>query len=225
MPPRATWMRVGVGAGRARASPSTVNGMPSASAVSYSSSKTRGSSVEPRCEHRPRAEVVAPELLLVDRRLVGRERHVDHDRDVGLERERRRARARERDLLLRHRQRGRRRRRRRPPRRPAAPPRRRRSSRAGCPSSARRRARSGSSTGSPAITATSPMRTSDRASSPSFAPMSMCRSLELRRLLALLGVEQVDRLLADDAGHDAVARDHLERAGRRARRVPAADRR
>ena len=33
----------------------------------------------------------------------------------------------------------------------------------------------GNSTGSPAITATSPIRTSERASSPSFAPMSMCR--------------------------------------------------
>ena len=35
----------------------------------------------------------------------------------------------------------------------------------------------GSSTGSPAITATSPTRTIERASSPSLAPMSMCRLL------------------------------------------------
>ncbi len=34
----------------------------------------------------------------------------------------------------------------------------------------------GSSIGSPAITATSPTRVGERASSPSLAPMSMCRS-------------------------------------------------
>ena len=39
------------------------------------------------------------------------------------------------------------------------------------------------STGSPAITATSPIRTSSRASSPSLAPMSMCMSVSLAALL------------------------------------------
>ena len=48
--------------------------------------------------------------------------------------------------------------------------------------------------------------------------------LELRRLLALLGVEQVDRLLADHARDRPVARDHLEPLADEHDRVPAADR-
>ena len=65
-----------------------------------------------------------------------------------------------------------------------------------------------------AITTGSPIRTSSSASSRSAAPMSMCRPVELDRLLALLVLEQVDRLAADDAGHGAVARSGPRPAGR-----------
>ena len=89
---------------RAR-TPTTVNGMPSASPAACSSSNTCGSSVEPRLITPPEPKRCRPELLLVDARLVGRERHVDDDRDVRPQRVRRRARAAERDLLLRDRDR------------------------------------------------------------------------------------------------------------------------
>ena len=175
-------------------------------------------------EHRPGAELVAAELLLVDARLVGGERHVDRDRDVRAQRVRGRARAAEGDLLLRDRDARTRRRARRPPRPPAAPPR-----------SATKQPRRlsieretkrplGNSTGSPAITATSPMRTSARARRRRrAAPMSMCRSLQLRDLLAVLVLQQVDRLLADHAGDDAVARGDLDPLADEDDRVPAAD--
>ena len=48
--------------------------------------------------------------------------------------------------------------------------------------------------------------------------------LELRRLLALVGLEQVDRLLADDAGDAPVARRDLDALPDEDHRVPAADR-
>ena len=52
-------------------------------------------------DHRARPEAVAAELLLLDAGGVGGEGHVDGDRDVRPQRERGRARAREGDLLLR----------------------------------------------------------------------------------------------------------------------------
>ena len=53
--------------------------------------------------------------------------------------------------------------------------------------------------------------------------MSMCRSLHLGDLLALVVLEQVDRLLADDAGDRAVARGELDALADEDLRVPAAD--
>ena len=83
---------------------STVNGMPSASAVSCSSSKTRGLSVAPRAiTGRCRARACPAPWRRS--RGVGGVGHVDHDRDVGLERVGRCVRAREGDLLLRRRHR------------------------------------------------------------------------------------------------------------------------
>ena len=120
---------------------------------------------------------MAAELVDVDARRVGRVRDVDDDREVGLA-ARTRSSPRRRTSSPPGPRPPRRRRpaRRRRPRR-AAPPRRRRSSPGGCPSSATRRGRWASRPARAAITATSPTRTSPRASSPSFAPMSMCRSL------------------------------------------------
>ena len=77
-----------------------MNGIPSASAVSCRSSKTRGLRFEPRSMTGPRAERMAAELVDVDARRVGRVRDVDHDREVGLQRERGGRRAAERRLLL-----------------------------------------------------------------------------------------------------------------------------
>ena len=77
-----------------------MNGMPSASAVSWSSSNTAGSSVDPRWITGPEPKRCLPSSFSRVR-LVGGERHVDDDREVGLERVRRRPRAGERDLLLR----------------------------------------------------------------------------------------------------------------------------
>ena len=62
------------------------------------------------------------------------------------------------------------------------------------------------------------------ASSRSAAPMSMWRPFELDDLFALLGLEQVDRLAADDAGHEAVPAAHLDPLADEDLRVPAADR-
>ena len=49
-------------------------------------------------------------------------------------------------------------------------------------------------------------------------------ALQLDDLLALVGVEQVDRLAADDAGHEAVPAAHLDPLADEDLRVPAADR-
>ena len=50
------------------------------------------------------------------------------------------------------------------------------------------------------------------------------QALQLDDLLALLGVEQVDRLAADDAGDEAVPAAHLDPLADQDLRVPAADR-
>jgi hypothetical protein len=47
--------------------------------------------------------------------------------------------------------------------------------------------------------------------------------LELRHLLALVGLEEVDRLLADHAGDPPLARRHLDALADEDHRVPAAD--
>ena len=81
-----------------------------------------------------------------------------------------------------------------------------------------------SAIGSAAITTGSPIRTSSAASSRSAAPMSMWRPFELDHLLALVGLEQVDRFAADDAGDDPVAGADLDPLADQDLRVPAADR-
>ena len=67
----------------------------------------------------------------------------------------------------------------------------------GCPRPARQPPALKAATTGCSSTARSPMPTSLRASSPSAAPMSIHSSLSLARDLALLGVGQVRRLLAD----------------------------
>ena len=74
--------------------------MPSASAVSTSSSKTLGERVEPRPITGPEPSGMAADLLLVDARGVGRVGDVDGDRDVGPDLEGRGAGAEQADLLL-----------------------------------------------------------------------------------------------------------------------------
>jgi hypothetical protein len=61
-------------------------------------------------------------------------------------------------------------------------------------------------TGSAAITTGSPTRTSRAASSRSAGADVDVQALQLDDLLALLGLEQVDRLAADDAGHEPSCR-------------------
>ena len=198
----------------------TVKGIPSASAVSCSSSNADRVERRPALDDRPAAEAVPPELLLVEVGLVGRERHVDDDDEVGLERERRRPRARERDLLLRHRERGDVGRR-----------------VAGLRHQPRRLV------GHVATEAVvhrprdePPVRVLDRLAADHrdvadahqrARVVAVLRAdvdvqvLELRRLLALLAVEQVDRPLADHARDRPVARQRPRAAGRRARPCPS----
>ena len=83
-----------------RADAATVNGISSRSAASCSSSNTRGLTTEPRSITGAAAQLVLPELLVLDPGRVGGVGHVDDDRHVRLERERARARAGEGDLLL-----------------------------------------------------------------------------------------------------------------------------
>ncbi len=81
----------------------------------------------------------------------------------------------------------------------------------------------GYSSGSPAITATSPIRTrAARLVAVGGADVDV-QVAQLGHLLALLLLEQVDRLLADDAVHDAVARGDLDALADEDDRVPAAD--
>ena len=160
---------------------------------------TRGVQRGSAGDHRSRTERVLGDRPQLDSGLVGGEGHVDDDRQVGIEGKRARPRAGEvvsswatasaRTSPGAPR-----------PRPPAARPRRPRSSRCGCPARGRRAGRWASRPASASITPTSPIRTSSRASSPSLAPMSICRSLISGDLLALLALDQVDRLAADHAG-------------------------
>ena len=196
-----------------RAEAATVNGMPSASAAACSSSKTAAGRASSRASSTgPEPKRWRPSSFSSMPGRVGGERHVDDDRDV-------RAAARTRSCARRAKvisscataTRVRRRRARRRPRRRAARPRARRSSRAGCPSSARRRGRWAARPARRRSPRRRRCARSERASSPSFAPMSMCRSCELGRpSCGPRRLQQVDRLLADHAGDDAVARGDLD---------------
>ncbi len=78
--------------------------------------------------------------------------------------------------------------------------------------------------GSAAITTGSPTRTSSaRLVAVGGADVDV-EALQLDHLFALLGVEQVDRLAADDAGDEAVRAAHLDPLADQDLRVPAADR-
>ena len=153
-----------------------MNGISSSVAVSYSSSKSWGWSVEPRRHDRARAELVLAELLDLDPGRVGGVGDVDHDRRVRAQREGARARAAERDLLLGGRDRGE------LPLgaaglwRPAARPPARRTSRGGCPARARRAARRAARPARRRSPRRRRCARSSRACSPSRAPMSMCSS-------------------------------------------------
>ena len=174
-------------------------------------------------DHRARAEAMAAELLLVEAGSVGREGHVDRDRDVGPQRERRRARAREGDLLLgdgravhvagraaglgdeprgleRH---------------EAAEP-------------VVERARDEPPVGQLDGLAGDHRHVADaHARARVVAVLGAdvdVQALELGRLApVLLGLEQVDRLLADHAGHRPVARGDLDPLADEDHGVPAAD--
>ncbi len=81
----------------------------------------------------------------------------------------------------------------------------------------------GYATGSPAITATSPMPHARARVVAVLGADVDVQVLELGRLLALLVLEQVDRLLADHAGDRALARGDLDPLADEDHRVPAAD--
>ena len=160
--------------------------------------------------HRPAAELVLAQLLADDARRVGRVGHVDRDRDVRAQRVRGGARAAEGDLLLRDRDGVRRRRARRPPRRRAARPPAPRSSRGGCPSSARHDAVVGQLD---RLARRSPRRRrcgpAPRASSPSLAPMSMCRSFSCGTFLRSSSFSRWIGFLPTTPGDHAGARRDL----------------
>ena len=166
---------------------------------------------------------MAAELLLAHVRRVGRERHVDGDREVGLERERRRPRARERDLLLRHRDRadvgGRVARLRHQPRRLVGDV---------AAQAVVHRARDHAPVGVLDGLAGDHRDVADAHQRARVVAVLRAdvdvQVLELRGLLALLAVEQVDRPLAHDAGDGPVARRDLEPLADEHDRVPAADR-
>ena len=81
----------------------------------------------------------------------------------------------------------------------------------------------GYSTGSPAITATSPMRTRARASSPSLAPMSMCRCLSSGAFVRSSSLSRWIGFLPTTPGTMPVARGQLHALADEDHRVPAAD--
>ena len=82
-----------------------------------------------------------------------------------------------------------------------------------------------SATGSAAITAGSPTRTRALGLVAVGGADVDVEALQLDHLLALVGVEQVDRLAADDAGHEPVLAADLDPLADQDLRVPAADRR
>ena len=201
-----------------------MNGIPSASAVSCSSSNADRVERRPALDHRAAPEAVPAQLLLVEVGLVGRERHVDDDHEVGLQRERRRPRARERDLLLRHRQRahvgGR-------VARLGHQPR-------GLVGHVATEAVVHRARDHPAVRELDRLAGDHRDVADAHERarvVAVLRAdvdvqvLELRRLLALLAVEQVDRPLADHAGDRPLARQDVEPLADEHDRVPAADRR
>ena len=171
----------------------------------------------------PEPNGCAPSSLAVDAGRVGGVGDVDDDRDVGAQRVGGRARAAEGRSPPARRRRRRRRPARRRPRRPGAPPRARRRSRGGCPSRATTTRPLGSSIGSPAITATSPTRTSAAASSPSFAPMSMCRSLISATFLRSSSLSRWIGFLPITPGTAPAARGERDALADEDLRVPAAD--
>ena len=79
-----------------------------------------------------------------------------------------------------------------------------------------------SSTGSAAITSGSPTRTSERASSPSMAPTSTCRSLSLTAVSRSLPSSTCAGLRPDDARDRTGGRQHLDPLADQDLRVPAA---
>ena len=198
--------------------------MPSASAVSTSSSKTLGERVEPRPIAGPEPKRVAADLLLVDPGRVGGVGDVDGDRDVGAELEGGGAGAEEADLLLHggdggHRAAG-----------PVA---------LGAAAQALQR-----DVGAEAVV----HRAGDeplagdrhrlggdhhRVADPDQLRGLLAvggadvdvHALQLDDLFALVGLEQVDRLAPGDAGHEAVLAADLDPLADEDLRVPAADRR
>ena len=91
-------------------------------------------------------------------------------------------------------------------------------------SSARETSRSlGSSTGSTSITPTSPIRTMLARLVAVLGADVDVEVLELGDLLAVVVLEQMDRLAADHAGHVAVARGDPHALADQHDRVPAAD--
>ncbi len=144
-------------------------------------------------------------LRAIHHRVVRRKRHVDGDAHVRRDAERRGDRAPAADLLLDRAHRvdfGPRRHARQHPRRlraPRTPPPGRRTP--GPPA-----ARSAGRITPWSITIGSPTETLFSASFWFFAPMSTHRSVSGRHLLAVVRLLQMDRHLADDAGHDALRR-------------------
>ena len=124
------------------------------------------------------------------------------------------------DRARRRRRRGRRR-----PRPRAAPPRAPRSSRAGCPSSARRRGRWAARPARRRSPRRRRSRTSERASSPSLAPMSMCRLLSSGAFLRSSSLSRWIGFLPTTPGDRARRASRSRRAGRRGSPDPSRRRR
>jgi hypothetical protein len=173
-------------------------------------------------EHGAGAELVRAQLLLLRARRVRGERDVHDDRDVGAERVGGRARAGERDLLLRDgdardvagRAAGLGHQARRLERHEAAEP---VVERAGDEPAVRVLERLAGDHGDVADP-------HERAGLVAVLRADVdVQVAQLRHLLALLVAQQVDRLLADHAGHDAVARGHLDALADQDHGIPAAD--
>ncbi len=212
MPERAIWIE-SASVPVLRPLAAIVYSIPSASAVSTSSSKTLGERVEPRPITGPEPSGCEPSLLLVDAGRVGRVGDVDGDRDVGFQLEGRGAGAEQADLLL-HRGDAR-----------------HRAARAGALGAAAGRferdvgaepvvhrlgdeARAGTCIGSVRITIGSPTRTRASASSRSATPMSMCIDLSSTTFLRWSGSSRWIGLRPATPGTSAVAARSPRPAGR-----------